>query len=41
MTGRDHWTESLECPKCRKTGIVKLSQANGRALKATKMFVSI
>jgi predicted RNA-binding Zn-ribbon protein involved in translation (DUF1610 family) len=31
MTGRDHWTESLECPKCRKTGIVKLSQANGRA----------
>jgi predicted RNA-binding Zn-ribbon protein involved in translation (DUF1610 family) len=31
MTGRDHWTESLECPKCGKTGIVKLSQANGRA----------
>lgn len=31
MTGRDHWTESLDCPKCRKTGIVKLSQANGRA----------
>jgi hypothetical protein len=31
MTGRDRWTESLECPKCRKTGIVKFSQANGRA----------
>jgi predicted RNA-binding Zn-ribbon protein involved in translation (DUF1610 family) len=31
MTGRDHWTESLECPKCGKTGTVKLFQANKRA----------
>jgi hypothetical protein len=31
MTGRDNWTESLECPKCRNTGIAKFSQAKGRA----------
>jgi len=31
MTELDHWTESLECPQCGKTGVVKLSQANGRA----------
>ena len=31
MTGRDHWTESLNCAKCAKTGTVKFSQANGRA----------
>ena len=31
MTGRDNWTESLECPNCRKTGVGKFSQANGRA----------
>ena len=31
MTGRDNWTETLSCPKCRKTGTVKLSQANGQA----------
>ena len=31
MTGRDNWTEILDCPKCRKTGTVKLSQANGQA----------
>jgi predicted RNA-binding Zn-ribbon protein involved in translation (DUF1610 family) len=31
MTGRDYWTESLNCPKCGKTATVKFSQANGRA----------
>ena len=31
MTGRDNWTERLECPKGRAIGIVKFSQANGRA----------
>jgi hypothetical protein len=30
MTGRDHWTESLDCPKCGKTGTAQFSQANGR-----------
>jgi predicted RNA-binding Zn-ribbon protein involved in translation (DUF1610 family) len=31
MTGRDHWTESLNCPKCGKTSTVNFSQATGRA----------
>lgn len=31
MTGRDQWTETLRCPKCRATGSVELSQANGQA----------
>jgi predicted RNA-binding Zn-ribbon protein involved in translation (DUF1610 family) len=30
MTGRDHWTESLDCPKCGKTGTAQFSQANGQ-----------
>ena len=31
MTGRDHWIESLECPKCGMAGSVELSQAKGQA----------
>jgi hypothetical protein len=31
MTERDHWTENLGCPKCRKTGTAQFSQANGQA----------
>ena len=31
MTGRDQWTETLRCPKCRRTGSAELSQANGQA----------
>ena len=30
MTGRDHWTESLDCPKCGKIGTAQFSQANGQ-----------
>jgi predicted RNA-binding Zn-ribbon protein involved in translation (DUF1610 family) len=30
MTGRDHWTESLDCPKCGKIGTARFSQANGQ-----------
>jgi hypothetical protein len=32
MPGRDHWTETLVCSKCRTTGTVQFSQASGRAL---------
>ena len=31
MTGRDHWTERLDCPKCGKTGTAQFSQANEQA----------
>jgi hypothetical protein len=31
MTGRDHWTESLDYPKCGKTGTAQFSQASGQA----------
>jgi predicted RNA-binding Zn-ribbon protein involved in translation (DUF1610 family) len=31
MTGRDHWTESLDCPKCGTTRIAQFSQASGLA----------
>jgi hypothetical protein len=31
MNGHDQWTETLRCPKCRMTGHVELSQANGQA----------
>jgi hypothetical protein len=31
MIERDQWTETLRCPKCRMTGSVELSQANGQA----------
>jgi hypothetical protein len=31
MTGRDHWTERLDCPKCGNTGTAQFSQAKGQA----------
>jgi hypothetical protein len=31
MTERDQWSEKLRCPKCRKSGVAELSQANGQA----------
>jgi len=29
MTVVDHWVETLRCPHCGKTGVARLSQADG------------
>jgi hypothetical protein len=29
MTARDHFTWSLKCPSCGKTGVAQVSQADG------------
>jgi hypothetical protein len=41
MTGRNHWTESLDCPKCGKTGIAQFSQASGRAYPGQDISVDL